>query len=185
MIAGLAFDDSHFQRFIAKVLDRPISHFLGAAALRIADNTVNRCREIRNVRIDHDDRHALIHRLLEQGCRRKLVMGAEDNCVHVLGQNILDHTHLTVDVGTALRCEHEHLYAFFFSHGFDAFADGDVVVELGRRRHIGDAVGFVLRLDCVDRRLCTFLQRNRFGVVLRQGGVCWKRECGHDGCRFQ
>jgi hypothetical protein len=68
-----------------------------------------------------------------------LVMGRQDDRSNALGDHILQHSHLSIDVCAALRGEHEGLDAAFRGRRLYSFPDCDVVVELGGRRHIGDA----------------------------------------------
>src|SRR5262245_36835611 len=86
--------------------------------------------------------------------------------IDVLGNDVLKHSHLTVDVSAALGSQHEGFDAAFSSLVLDALTDGDVVVELGRRRHVGD-LNVLGSLEILDGRLGGSLQRlgRRIGLL--------------------
>ena len=100
MIAGLAFDDANLQRFVAVVFDSPISNVVGTVTLGIPNNTMDRRREIGDVRVDHHYSYAIVDSLFNQRGGSKFVVCAKDNRIYLLCQNVLNHAHLTVDIST-------------------------------------------------------------------------------------
>ena len=124
-------------------------------------------RETGNIRIDHHNRDALINGLLQQWRGGEFIVCTKDDRIDILRQDVLDHAHLTVYVSAALGGQHKDLDAGLGSDCLDAFTNRDVVVELGRWRHIGDAESLVLGRDRADRRLGTVRQRNRRRIVSR------------------
>ena len=183
VVARLALEDADLHRLVADQLERVFAFLVRAVALRIADDRVHRGGEVSDVGIDDDHGDACVHRAFDQRRGRVLVVRRQDDGLNLLRDDVLEHAHLAIDVGATLRRQHEHIDAALGGGVFDALADSDVVVELRRRRHVGDTSAF-RALEAFDRRLGGLLKRLRRRISLVGKGAadapCQTKRKAHD-----
>ena len=98
------------------------------------------------------------HGLLNQWRGGVFIVRRQNDGCDFLIDDILDHAHLAVNVRAALGCQHERCDAALCGFVLGAFADGDVVVEFRRWRHVGDFCPFGAA-EAFDRRLRFGFQR--------------------------
>src|SRR5919199_734497 len=129
----------------------------GTAMLAVADHTVHRRGEAQNIGVDEDHGDALGNDLFYQRRHGLLVMGMQNNGIHLAREHVLEHPHLARNVGATLRSKHKGPSAKPRSLALHTLLDGNIVVELGGRWHVG------------DERAMTFVE----GYLLARGLRAW------------